>query len=147
MILHWFLTPPVTRVRLTMTALGRPWSGEQMELSGRPKSRPWAGPSEVGDSGTLSSCGLEPFQKGQLIRDRFLLKVFCWAGSARRKNRKSEKFVLPLVKKYNKAVDSNLMQFCERLLEPKKPENCQMFCLFYHKMMSNIPLIIYSMWI
>lgn len=48
-----------------------------MEPRGRPKSRPWGGSSKVGDRGAPSSWGLEPLQKGQLIRDRFLLKVFC----------------------------------------------------------------------
>lgn len=60
-----------------MTGLGRPWSEEQMAAKGRPKSRPRVGDSEVGDRGRPSSCVLEPFQKGQLIRERFLLKVFC----------------------------------------------------------------------
>lgn len=53
-----------------------------MALKGRPKSRPRVGDSEVGDRGRPSSCVLEPFQKGQLISERFLLKVFCCAGSA-----------------------------------------------------------------
>lgn len=73
---------------LTMTGLGRLWSGEQMELRGRPNSRPWVGESEVGDRGRPSSCVLEPLQKGQLIRDLFLLKDFCWPGSAGRRERK-----------------------------------------------------------
>lgn len=72
----------MTSTWLTMTGLGRPWSGEQMELRGRPNSRPWVGESEVGDRGRPSSCVLEPLQKGQLIRDLFLLKDFCWPGSA-----------------------------------------------------------------
>lgn len=55
-----------------------------MALKGRPNSRPRVGDSEVGDRGRPSSCVLDPFQKGQLIRERFLLKVFCWAGSAGR---------------------------------------------------------------
>lgn len=78
----------VTSTWLTMTGLGRPWSGEQMELRGRPNNRPRVGDSEVGDRGRPSSCVLEPLQKGQLIRDLFLLKDFCWPGSADRKKMK-----------------------------------------------------------
>lgn len=71
--------------RLTMTGLGRLFSGEQMEFKGCPNSRPWAAESKVGDRGMPSSCVLEPLQKGQLIRDLFLLKDFCWPGSVGRK--------------------------------------------------------------
>lgn len=80
------LSAPLTSTLapLTITGLGRPWSGEQMALKGRPNRRPRVGDSEVGDRGRPSSCVLDPFQKGQLIRERFLLKVFCWAGSAGR---------------------------------------------------------------
>lgn len=78
----------MTSTWLTMTGLGRLWSGEQMELRGRPNSRPWVGESEVGDRGRPSSCVLEPLQNGQLIRDLFLLKDFCWPGSAGRRERK-----------------------------------------------------------
>lgn len=81
-----------------MTGLGRPFSEEQMELKDRPNSRPWAEEGKVGDSGTPSSCVLEPLQKGQLIRDLFLLKGFCWAGSVGRKKSRRRRVVWDIIK-------------------------------------------------